>query len=400
MRLALVVSAALAFLVSSPVLAAGDPWITYVNRQDRFALNLPGQPNVEEFTYTSEYNSPWKARRHTVEHEGYLYRMTAVDMSTAAADAGRHGIEKRGAMAFAATNLRKTGQVILDTYDQLQVIPGHKLEIVLPDGRQDIVELHTHFDFLYILECISPMDAVPGYDVQSSLELMDAGGNVPRYQDAGFPGAVPPAGAGAPAAGRDVPAGGWIAYVNRQDRFAVNLPGQPAVEELVYTSAQRSPWNARRYTVERDGYTYSMTVVDMSTTRLTRDIDQFRNVARPGSEKSGAMAFAAWNLRKTGAVTADGYAERQVIPGQRLEIVLPDGRRNVAEIYAHYDFLYTLERISPMGAAPGYDVHGSLELLDAEGNVPRYLDGDHTFPDFITPAGGGGGAGAGAGAAQ
>lgn len=392
MRLALIISAALAFLFSNPVIAADDPWFTYVSREDRFALNLPGQPKIEEFTYSSEYNTPWQARRHTVEHEGYLYRMTVVDMSTtnltADSDVGRSGIEKRGAMAFAASNLRKTGEVILDTYDQVQVIPGLKLEIILPEGRLNLVELHTYDELLYILECISPSDAIPAYYVQSSLELLNADLIVPRYQNVGFPGPIPleSSTARAPAAAGNE---GLIAYVSREERFAVTLPGQPMVEEFIYTSAQYSPWNARRYTVEHDGHQYSMTVVDMSTTRLTPDIDQFRNTARPGSERSGALAFAAWNLRMTGQVEVDRYIERQVIPGLKLEIILPDGRRNVAEIYEHSDFLYIWEHISRDDAVPGFDVQGSLELLDANGNVPRYVDDNRTFPDFMTMTGDG-----------
>jgi hypothetical protein len=86
-------------------------------------------------------------------------------------------------MAYAATQLRQTGKVTLDGYDELQVIPGHKLEIELANGGMNIVEIHPHGNFLYILECISPPGMVPGYDVQSSLELLDAEGNVPRYQD-------------------------------------------------------------------------------------------------------------------------------------------------------------------------------------------------------------------------
>lgn len=411
MRLGSFVSAALALLFSTSVFAADDPWITYVSAQDRFALNLPGQPKIEEFTYTSEYNSPWKARRYTVDYQGYVYRMSVVDMSTTVLTAaidqfrnvGRPGNEKRGAMAFALANLRKTGQVTLDTYDQLQVIPGYKLDIILPDGRQNTVALHTHFHLLYILEIFSPKDAVPGYDVQSSLELLDGQGNVPRYVDDGFPGKIPraPAAVGAAAAGRDLKAlvgtgssfptgvGGWITYVSRQDRFALNLPGQPKVEEFVYSSPAGSPWKARRYTSEHQGYQYKMTVVDMSTTGLTPDKDQFRNVARPASEKSGAMAHALWNLRKTGKVLVDAYEELQVIPGFKLEVELPDGRMNIAEVHTHYDFLYITECISPKGAVPGYDVQASLELLDADGNVPRYVDNERTFPEFVTMAGDG-----------
>jgi hypothetical protein len=104
MRLGLILSAVLALLVSTPGFAAdaADPWFTYTNREDRFALNLPAQPRVEQLTYTSEYKSPWKARRYTVDYQGFTYRMTAVDMSTSVLtpnSAVGPGFERRGAAA-------------------------------------------------------------------------------------------------------------------------------------------------------------------------------------------------------------------------------------------------------------------------------------------------------------
>ena len=65
MRLVLILSAALTLLITTPLAAADDPWFTYVSREDRFALNLPPQPRIEEYTFVSEYGSPWRARRHT-----------------------------------------------------------------------------------------------------------------------------------------------------------------------------------------------------------------------------------------------------------------------------------------------------------------------------------------------
>lgn len=396
MRLALTITAALAFLISLPIFAADDPWFTYVSREDRFALNLQGQPNVEDFTFVSEFGSPWPARRHTLEYEGYVHRMSVVDMSTsvltADSDVGSPGFEKRGAMAFAAADLRKTGEVILDTYDQVQVIPGLKLEIVLPDGRLNLVELHIYDELLYIQESISPRDAIPGYDVQSSMELLNADLIVPRYQNTGFPGPVPVAAVAQHVNVVPAEAEGWLAFMSDEDRFVVTFPGEPMVEEFTYESAQYSPWNARRYSVEHDGQQYSMTVIDMTTSRLGPGVDAFRNTARPGSERSGALAFAAWNLRKSGEVEVDRYVERQVIPGQRVEVVLPDGRRNAAEIYEHNDYLYILEHSYPNDAALDFDVHASLQLLDSNGNVPHYVDDDRTFPDFMTMTGDGTGA--------
>jgi hypothetical protein len=388
MRLVLILSAALTLLITTPLAAADDPWFTYVSREDRFALNLPAQPRIEEYTFVSEYGSPWRARRHTAEYEGFTHRMSVVDMSTAQSDSVSTGFERRGAMAFAAAQLRTTGEVVLDTYDQVQVIPGMKLEMILPDGRFNIVELHIYDELLYIQESISPQDAIPGYDVQSSMELLNADLIVPRYQNTGFPGSVPveASSAYAPRAAGD----GAIDFVSRDDRFAVIFPAEPMVEEFTYESAQYSPWNARRYSVELDGHQYSLSVIDMTTSRLGPGVDAFRNTARPGSERSGALAFAAWNLHETGNVEVDSYVERQTIPGVRVEVVLEDGRRNTAEVFEHHDYLYILENIG--AAAGGTDIHASLQLLDTEGNVPVYADEDRTFPDFMTMTGDGTGA--------
>jgi len=394
---AMLVSALLAVPVSTallptPTYAAEDNWFTYGDADDRFAINLPGQPTVEESTYTSEFGSSWPARVHTLHHNGYIYRMTAANMTPSVlaeeGDGPSPGFEKRGAMAYAATTLRGTGEVILDTYDQLQVIPGHKLEVVLPDGSLNLVALHTHHEMLYILECISPQDALPGYEVQSSLELLNADTIVPRYENEPFPSFIPVVETQVrpPIA---VGGSGWVEHVSPDDRFAAAFPAAPSVEAFTYTSAQYSPWSARRYSAADGDHQYTLTVVDMSTSRLVEGVDAFRNTARPGSERAGAPSFAAANFRMAGDVTVDRYIERQAIPGHRVEAALPDGRRSIAEIFEHHHLLYIVEHILPAGAEAGFDIHASLQLLDEGGSMPFYLDGNRTFPDYITMTGDG-----------
>lgn len=178
----------------------------------------------------------------------------------------------------------------------------------------------------------------------------------------------------------------WIEYVNREDRFSINLPGFPTIESTIYTSEFDSPWKANRYTVNFNGYTYRMTVADMSTTSLTPDNDKYRNVARPGNERRGAVYYAAGQFRKTGKVTLDAYEELQVIPGVKLEIELPSGQTNLVEIHVHDKRLYILEIISPKGELPGFDVQSSLAILNAAGIPPRYADNDYSFPDNMQPA--------------
>ncbi len=51
MRLRQLTIAAAALLVSTQAFA--QEWVEYKNLQDRFAVNLPAQPTVRDFTYTS-----------------------------------------------------------------------------------------------------------------------------------------------------------------------------------------------------------------------------------------------------------------------------------------------------------------------------------------------------------
>jgi len=55
MRLMSLLSAAAILWLSMPAGAA--EWIEFASTQDRFTLNFPGQPKIEETAYTSEYGA-------------------------------------------------------------------------------------------------------------------------------------------------------------------------------------------------------------------------------------------------------------------------------------------------------------------------------------------------------
>ncbi len=184
----------------------------------------------------------------------------------------------------------------------------------------------------------------------------------------------------------------WFEYVNREDRFSANLPVQPRMEAFTYISEYGSKLKAHRYVAELNGSSYTITVVDMSTTDLTPDNEKVRNLGRYGNELRGSIAFAATNLRQTGKVTLDAYAELQVIPGHQLQITLPDGRRSFSVIYLHQKRLYISEAIVPKDAPPPSAFQASLAILDADGNAPRYEDNNYSFPDGRPPARQGAGA--------
>ena len=58
-------------------------WSTYSNRIDRFEVNFPGQPNVEEIKWPSEYGAVFPGRVYSVEQNGGRYSVTVIDYTDA-----------------------------------------------------------------------------------------------------------------------------------------------------------------------------------------------------------------------------------------------------------------------------------------------------------------------------
>ena len=64
MRIVHIVAAVSALSISSP--AFGQEWIVYVDRAERFTINLPGQPTVRETIYQPQRGPMLPARIYTV----------------------------------------------------------------------------------------------------------------------------------------------------------------------------------------------------------------------------------------------------------------------------------------------------------------------------------------------
>ena len=58
-------------------------WSTYSNRIDRFEVNFPGQPKVEEIKWPSEYGAVFPGRVYSVEQSGSRYSVTVIDYTDA-----------------------------------------------------------------------------------------------------------------------------------------------------------------------------------------------------------------------------------------------------------------------------------------------------------------------------
>ena len=137
---------------------------------------------------------------------------------------------------------------------------------------------------------------------------------------------------------------GWSEYVNAEDHFTVNFPGDPAIMESTYTLASGLVTPARLYTVESGPSTYMVTVV---------------NFANAGAEdKAGAIAHAANAFRQRGGeVTYDDDANYEGMETQMLQMTNPDQTRSFIAITqpppsAGLNKLYIVEGRAPASAPP------------------------------------------------
>ncbi|HEY5624061.1 MAG TPA: hypothetical protein VIV14_09885 [Gammaproteobacteria bacterium] len=156
-----------------------------------------------------------------------------------------------------------------------------------------------------------------------------------------------------------------IEYVDRAERFRINLPRQPTVEDATYLGDNDLQLPARVYRIEDSARRYSITVVDYSS------VDHVSTVR-------GAISWAAWQFRKRGGeVTYDAYAQVDRIEGHQIHLVNADATRTYAGIYLHAKRLYILEATVPPGYPPPLEFQQALVILDENGEQVRYaLDAD------------------------
>lgn len=76
------VAVAVCLVLASPPSFAQE-WSTYTNRVDRFEVNLPGQPKVEEITWPSEYGAVFQGRVYSLEQKAGRYSVTVIDYTEA-----------------------------------------------------------------------------------------------------------------------------------------------------------------------------------------------------------------------------------------------------------------------------------------------------------------------------
>ena len=156
----------------------------------------------------------------------------------------------------------------------------------------------------------------------------------------------------------------WGEYVNREEKFVVIFPGQPAVQNITFKSELEQDLPAKVFTAHSGSSHYKITVVDYKDAEV--------------GDVRGSVAWSAWLIRKRGGdVQHDGFNANDRIEGHQLHIVNPDKTRTLVAIHQYARRLYILEATTPVDYPPAADFQQSLVILDDKGDRVRYdLDED------------------------
>ena len=152
-------------------------WFNYVDREQRFSINMPHEPAIEDTTFRSDYGDDLPARSYTASDGTNAYKVTVIDYRNAGVT------ETRASIAYQALLFRRRGgEVTYDAYAQVDRIEGHQLQISNPDKSRTFVAIHLHRGRLYVIEATAPQGAPPPGMVQQSLMLLDEYGQRVRYE--------------------------------------------------------------------------------------------------------------------------------------------------------------------------------------------------------------------------
>ncbi len=192
---ATLLAAACMLFVAAP--SFGQGWSTYVNLDDRFSVNLPGEPEVRDIAWDSEYRAVFPGRVYSYSDGGKSYSVTVIDYT----DAERIHLERtnktqadsypmywqidvRGSIAYAASQFRqRAAEVTHDAWHYIDLVEGHQLQLTNPDGSRTFAAIYLHESRLYILDATVPQGTPPPGLFQQSLSFLDEDGNRIRYRE-------------------------------------------------------------------------------------------------------------------------------------------------------------------------------------------------------------------------
>ncbi len=180
----------------------------------------------------------------------------------------------------------------------------------------------------------------------------------------------------------------WDLYVNIQDGFQINFPGQPTVTQTTWTSQLNYKLPARVYSASRGPERYSLTVVDYSS--LEQQGIERAKTCEPGNancranagiigpgywrqDERGAILYATFKLLQRDAkLTELGWEWQDMVEGHFLQLTNADQSRTFAYVGMHQRKLYVLEGTVPKGHPEPGLFQQSMGWVDKDGNTIRY----------------------------
>ena len=196
MRLMSFVAAVVLLTLATPV--AAQDWIEYINLEDRFIVNLPGQPTVRPVPFPTEFGITLTGHEHVYQNGKTRYSVTMVDYSniqkmhadrvrgcTAYPDqcTNQGNAELRGALDYAISNyLKRGGTITYYAYANSDRVEGRRLQMINADETRTFVAVYLHENRLYILDGTVPANGVPPAMFQQSMGFYDKDGVRVRYE--------------------------------------------------------------------------------------------------------------------------------------------------------------------------------------------------------------------------
>lgn len=205
-----------ACIVCLPAIFSAQGWIEYVSRTDLFSVNFPGEPAVQDFTYVSEVEARFPARRYSAAVGPSRYSIAVVDYTDAenihverakscpkdahtgcsgSATMGVGGwiVDVRGAMEFAARKyILSDSKVTFFGWSFIDLVEGRQIHLTNPDGSRTFVAMHMHVNRLFVLEATVPRGYPEPGLFQQSLQFLDKEGKTVRYESVYTNGVPPP----------------------------------------------------------------------------------------------------------------------------------------------------------------------------------------------------------------
>jgi hypothetical protein len=195
MRLLPLVPAIVILCCSTPAYA--QDWIEYYSRADAFLVNFPGQPQVREIAYPTEFGITLPGHLHIYENGPSRYSVTVIDYSNVRALHAERvknckgypdvcnnpwDAEVRGALDFAAWSFfRRDGKPTYYAYATSDRVQGLRVQLANPDRSRTFAAMYMHENRLYILEATVPANAPPPALFQQNLGFLDKDGKRVRY---------------------------------------------------------------------------------------------------------------------------------------------------------------------------------------------------------------------------